>query len=249
MSHNEGANRAERVELRARRADGTDFPVELTITPTEVVGDPLLIQCVRDISDRKAAEAVLLESEARLRLAAEAAEIGAWDWDAVSNALTCSERSRALFGLPAEAKIDCALFYSRVHAEDRKRVRAAAWAALNASGTGEYAIDARCVRPDGTVRWMSARGRAFFEDKGGRRRPRRFIGIVRDITERKQREADLERSNVELRCLSTHLQLAREDERAHIARELHDEIGQNLTVIMLHLDACYAAQATGSRGD
>jgi two-component system sensor histidine kinase UhpB len=246
MSDNEGADRAERLELRALRADGTDFPVEVTITATDVGKVPQVIQFVRDISDRKQAEAVLQESEARLRLAAEAAEIGAWDWDAVSNVLTCSDRSRALFDLPAEARIDCALFYARVHPEDRKRVRAAACAALSARGTGEYAIDARCIRPDGTVRWVSVRGRAFFESRRGRRRPRRLIGIVRDITERKQREADLQRSNVELRYLSTHLQVAREDERARIARELHDEIGQNLTAVILHFEAMLRSEGSAT---
>ena len=47
----------------------------------------------------------------------------------------------------------------------------------------------------------------------------------------------MQRSNVELRGLSSHLQLAREAERARIARELHDEIGESMTAIILHLDA------------
>jgi len=241
LRHGEAGDRAQRLELRALRADGSEFPVELTITATDVRGATLLIESVRDITERKQAEAVLLESEARLRLAADAAEIGAWDWDVVTDTLTCSDRSMVLFGLAPNAQINCALFYSRLHPEDRQRVEAAGFAALSPRGTGEYAIDARCVRADGNVRWISARGRAFFETRGGRRRPRRLIGIVRDITERKQKEVELKRLNVELRGLSTHLQLAREAERARIARELHDQIGQNLTATTLHLEAMLAS--------
>ena len=74
------ADQTERVELRALRADDTEFPAELTITATNVGGASLIIECIRDISVRKEAEGVLHESEARLRLAVEAAEIGLWDW-------------------------------------------------------------------------------------------------------------------------------------------------------------------------
>jgi PAS domain S-box-containing protein len=239
LGRNAGAQQGERAELRALRRDKTQFPVEVTITATDYGGVPVLFEFVRDISARKEVDMELLNAEARLRLAAEAAGIGAWDWDVATNTLICYERCRTLFGIAPESQIDCALFYSQVHPEDRKRAKAAAWAALNPRGTGEYAIDARCIGVDGTVRWLSARGRAFFEIKGQRRRARRLIGIVRDITELKQKEADMERSNLELRSFSMHLQLAREAERSRIARELHDEIGQNLTAIILHLDAMH----------
>jgi PAS domain S-box-containing protein len=59
--------------------------------------------------------------------------------------------------------------------------------------------------------------------------------LIRDITERKQAEEELANSRLQLRLLSAHLQAAREDERAEIAREIHDEFGQALTALKLQL--------------
>jgi PAS domain S-box-containing protein len=74
-----------------------------------------------------------------------------------------------------------------------------------------------------------------------------FIGIGQDVTERKRAERDLRASQEQLRALTTHLQLVREQERTHIARELHDEIGQALTAIKLSIErAMRGANANGT---
>jgi len=64
---------------------------------------------------------------------------------------------------------------------------------------------------------------------------RYFTVILRDITRRKQAEDDLRRQQQELRELSARVLEAREDEKAHIARELHDELGQLLTALKMDL--------------
>ena len=59
--------------------------------------------------------------------------------------------------------------------------------------------------------------------------------LIRDITERKKAEEEVASSRLQLRLLSAHLQAAREDERAEVAREIHDEFGQALTALKLQL--------------
>lgn len=63
----------------------------------------------------------------------------------------------------------------------------------------------------------------------------RLVGSVHDITENKRVEAELKEKNEQLRSLSAHLQEVREEERANIAREIHDELGERLTGIRLDI--------------
>jgi PAS domain S-box-containing protein len=63
--------------------------------------------------------------------------------------------------------------------------------------------------------------------------PNRFLSFIRDITERKKVEIELIRSRENLRELSNHIESIREEERLHIAREIHDELGQQLTVLKM----------------
>jgi signal transduction histidine kinase len=80
--------------------------------------------------------------------------------------------------------------------------------------------DIRVLRPDDSVIWLEANGRAFFDGQG---RMLRIIGIVADVTERKLAEEAL--AGVSRRLIE-----AQEQERARIARELHDDIGQRLAL-------------------
>lgn len=89
-----------------------------------------------------------------------------------------------------------------------------------------------CVRRDGTllpVSWVAT----YSENDCG---ARRYVIVVRDRTEQKRAEELMRSTQQQLRELSAHLQTAREEERAHIARELHDELGQLLSSLRLDID-------------
>ncbi|CAH2601250.1 Histidine kinase [Rhodovastum atsumiense] len=149
------------------------------------------------------AEAAALDalhaSEARLRLATEAAAIGTWDFNPQSRALQWDARCKALFGLPPETAVEYGTFFARLHPDDRATVRRAMEAALDPAGAGEYGIEFRTIAPlDGTERWVAAKGRAFFEGDGPARRPIRLIGTVLDITDRRHAEENLRRLNTSL---------------------------------------------------
>jgi PAS domain S-box-containing protein len=156
------------------------------------------LQRDREERERKQAEEALRRSEERYALAQRAAEIGSWDWNILTGALTWSETiepmfgfNRGEFGKTYEAFLDC------VHPEDRQFVIDSVDGCVE-SGE-DYAIEHRITWPDGTVRWVSETGDVI-RDEGGK--AIRMLGIVQDITERKAGESRQQLAARILECVN-----------------------------------------------
>ncbi|MBP1807477.1 sensor histidine kinase [Rubellimicrobium aerolatum] len=170
------------VEYRLRGADGTHRWFKGRVAPQrDAAGGPVLrwVGTCTDIHELKTAEAQSREAEAWLRLAQEASGAGTFAWTPATDEMRWSAECKAIFGLPPDAAMTDGLFMSRVHPDDREAVRAAVARAFDPAGDGRYALDYRALRPDGTVRWVDARGRVLPGPDGGPR----FIGTVLDVTE------------------------------------------------------------------
>ena len=152
--------------------------------------------CV-DVTELVNKDQALRESEERMRVAAEAVNLGIWEWDLSKDEIWATNARRALLGLPASGKIALEDFICRLHPDDRDRVRHTIDDAIH-SGR-DFDSEYRLILPDGIVRWMSMRGSVQFDDAG---KPTRLLGISIDITERKQAELDAQRGRAELSHLS-----------------------------------------------
>ncbi|MCW8908845.1 MAG: PAS domain S-box protein [Sedimenticola sp.] len=145
-----------------------------------------LEQMRRSISHRQA-DSALEQCSDRLVRSQQFANIGTWDWDIGSGDLYWSERIGPLFGYPAgELETSFENFLSAVHPEDRQQVQGAIARCLEQGRP--YRIEHRVVWPDGTVRWMLEQGDVQRDPRG---KPLRMLGIVKDITERKEVEIEL----------------------------------------------------------
>ena len=176
-----------RGRLTCLRKDGTLFPGEVaTALFTDRDGAVRTTMIIRDVTDRKAAEAALHEAEERVRFALDAARFGTFDYRVDTGEVVRDERLKAIWGLAADEDLEFAGVLDRVHPDDREQVRQIFKGALAPDSDGIYEADYRIILPDGSVRWTSVRGRVHFHDEDGNRTAVRVVGIEHDITERKR---------------------------------------------------------------
>ena len=145
----------------------------------------------------QASETELRETQERMELAANAAELGMWMWDIVRDEVWITDKGRALFGFAPLEKIDFNRFRNRVHPEDRESVLRAVEKSLRTGA--EYESEYRAVLPDGQVRWIAGRGQVEFNGDG---QPVRMRGVAVDITKRKQAEEQTAHHRNEIAHLS-----------------------------------------------
>ena len=125
------------------------------------------------------------ENEERLRMALEVARIGAWEWDLGSGQMRWSADPERLFGFPEGSFGQDQRIMHAIHPDDRSRAEAAITAALR---SGIYEAEYRVVRTDGSIAWITERGRVFSDADGGR-----MVGISRDVTAERMASVERER--------------------------------------------------------
>ncbi|HEY4252649.1 MAG TPA: PAS domain S-box protein [Roseomonas sp.] len=189
------------ADLLNRRRDGRTFWNHLTITTLrDAAGAPAYRVATQvDVSGEHADDAMgaqlrltrerLTEARERLRVVqAIAGAAGAWEWDIAARRLVADARFASLYGLDpaaAAAGLPPAAFFAPVFDADRMRLRIAVAGALH--GAEVFARDYRVVL-GGEIRWLSARGRTYFDAAD---RPVRFAGVLSEITEQKRVEERL----------------------------------------------------------
>ena len=184
----------------------------------------------RDVTERIDASRRLADSELLLRLLAENARDMIYRCALVPHGLQyVSPASTRLTGrTPEEFLADPEAAWSSVHPDDVEKARAM-------RTHPEAAVDPvvlRWVHPDGTIVCVEHRNSAVYDASG---QLIAFEGIGRDITEPLAIQNRLRESESQLRRLAASLNSAREAERADVARELHDELGQGLTGLKLEM--------------
>ena len=172
-----------RIEISAVDRNAREFPVELSIIQAPPGGRAAFIGFLRDVSDRVAAQSRLVLSEESLRLATEAADVGTWDLDLITNELTWSDRTKAMFGVSPDVPCSLDDFYGGLHPDDLDETSVAFTSALDPTVRAVYDVQYRTVgKEDRLVRWVAAKGKGIFDADG---RCIRAVGTAMDITAQK----------------------------------------------------------------
>ncbi len=184
------------------RADGRRIWIETNKLPLynldgEVIG---VLGTYQDITARKQAEEDLRAQRLRLQLALDAAQMGTWSCILDTGRLIWSDRAQEIFGFePGTFPGDRDTFLALVHADDRERVIQAITHTFEIGAP--YDIEYRIHRLDGEIRWIAVWG--IIQDLPDS--DRQLIGVVCDITDRKQVEAAVQQSEQDLRTIFNHV--------------------------------------------
>jgi two-component system, cell cycle sensor histidine kinase and response regulator CckA len=177
------------------RKDGSSLPVEVNSSTVRTAdGAPkAFISVIRDIAVRKQAEQRLRESEERLELAVQSADLGIWDWYPETGLVVYNKRYAEMLGIANDRKAYHIDFWKgRVHPDDLSRVMNL-WDEHLHGLTPKYRSEYRLRDSKGNWKWVLAHGKVSERGDGGK--PLRLTGTAVDITERKQAEEALKLSD------------------------------------------------------
>ena len=223
--------------LSGLHASGKEFPIEASIAQYMEGGRKFYTAIVRDISDRVRAETLLARSEARLRGILDSAMDAIIPADEAQRIVLFNRAAESMFGYTCDEAIGAPLTMiipERFHQAHERHVQ----------GFGETGTTSRRMG-GGALRIVTGRRRSGEEfpidasisqlvEEG----KRLYTVILRDITSRVEAEEALRRSKDELQELGAAAHLTREQEKSRIARELHDELGQLLTMLQMDVAWC-----------
>jgi PAS domain S-box-containing protein len=258
------------VEETLVALDGAVRDVEIIGTLFEDPPDRAIQVIVRDITERKRTETALRESEERLSLAFAGAQEGVWDWNLETGAVVYSSHWRKMLGYGEdEVEPHVSAWERLLHPDDRAAVREVVDGVLR--GERDYTVEFRLRHKDGHYVHVLSRGFPVRRadgyvgrivgthfDLSERKRTEEALRRAREELEIrvKERTAELALANASLREemqereraerarteLLSRLVFAQEDERRRIAREMHDQFGEQLTALGLGIrtlkDSC-----------
>ncbi|MDI6767491.1 MAG: PAS domain S-box protein, partial [Bacteroidota bacterium] len=180
------------AELTFRTKSHAVIHILLNAEPVQIGGKSFLLTTAQDITERKRAEAELLESEERWSFALEGGGDGVWDWNTQTNQVFFSRRWKEMLGFE-EHEIGNTLddWSRRVHPDDIGWVMEETQKHFRGE-TPVYVSEHRVSCKDGTYKWILGRGKVISWNGDGK--PLRVVGTHTDITERKQMENALRES-------------------------------------------------------
>jgi len=217
------------MEMNENPKSGPIF-FETNFDPIYVNAEVVGVACfARNITENRKNKEALIDYNKKLQAAQEIAKLGYWEFNLKTRKMFWSDQVYLIWEKDKE-KFDLNLenFIATIHPDDRSEFNK-----LLKDVTQEKKhidIKYRIVLKNGTLKWIHESGNLI---KIGKGQPVHYEGTVQDITSQKEYENQILEVSKRLRSLTAHLQTVQEEERIKIAREIHDELGQQLTGIKL----------------
>jgi len=211
--------------------EGTAFALDPVTTAFAA-----LLQATRDQDLHRAAKASIARQGKLFDTLSAVSPVGIFLTDAGGMCTHFNQRWAEFTGMENDAALG-QRWHASIHPEDLARTVKTWTTAWQERSTFE--LEFRYLQPTGRTVWAISQALPVFDDAG---RYEGHVGVVADITTQKEHEHALARSesaqrqtSEQLRQLANHLLNVREEERTRIARELHDDLGQSLTVLRMEL--------------